>query len=85
VSSSAPAEGVEARTRAVAARVEADQLWVQTADGRTLGVPISQFPWLAAATPDQRAAVRLYGGGYVLLWDQLDEAVSVLQLFGLPH
>jgi hypothetical protein len=88
MSSSAHADArsaAEESARAVAARIEGEQLRVETADGRTLVVPIARFPWLAQASPAQRAGLQIYGGGYVLLWDELDEGVSVLQLLGLPH
>ena len=85
--SSVPADAVtpaEARARAVGVRVDDHRLWVDTADGRTIGVPLTHLPWLVRATPEQRAGGRIYGGGYVLLWDELDETISVLQLAGLP-
>jgi hypothetical protein len=68
----------------VSVRVDAERIGVETIDGRVLGVPIAQFPWLEAAPPTARSEVELTGAGYVLLWDKLDEAGPVSALFGLP-
>ncbi len=56
-------------------RFEADKFWVDLSDGRTLGVPLSWFPVLEAATPEQRAAFYLSTRG--LHWDEIDEDISV--------
>ena len=40
-------------------RFDADQMWVELDDGRTLGVPLAWFPRLFHGTPEQRAEVRL--------------------------
>lgn len=64
--------------RALHAHCDADQLWVELSDGRTLGVPLAWFPRLLHASPEQRAALRITGHG--LHWDALDEDVSVAGL-----
>ena len=46
-------------------------------DGRTLEVPISWFPRLREATPEEREDLRLIGGGIGIHWPQLDEDISV--------
>jgi hypothetical protein len=46
-------------------------------DGRTVEVPISWFPRLREATPEQRRDLRLIGGGVGIHWPQLDEDLSV--------
>lgn len=56
-------------------RFDADTMWVDLSDGRTLGVPLAWFPRLLRATPAQRQAVELSPGG--LHWEALDEDVSV--------
>ena len=56
-------------------RFEADKFWVDLADGRTLGVPLSWFPVLEAATVKQREAFWLSSRG--LHWDEIDEDISV--------
>lgn len=44
---------VEARATSV--WFDAENLWVQLADGRSLSVPMSYFPRLLNASPDQRS------------------------------
>jgi hypothetical protein len=58
-------------------RCDADTLWVDLQDGRTVGVPLAWFPRLLAATPAQRAAGRISASGRGLHWDELDEDISV--------
>ncbi|MGA3132764.1 MAG: DUF2442 domain-containing protein [Terracidiphilus sp.] len=59
-------------------RFDADSMWVELSDGRTIGVPLAWFPRLLRATPEQREQVRLSTRG--LHWDALDEDVSVAGL-----
>lgn len=54
---------------------DADNLWVELADGRTLGVPLVWFPRLLAATPQQRGDCELSARG--IHWDTLDEDISI--------
>jgi hypothetical protein len=53
-------------------------MWVELADGRTLGVPLAWFPRLLGATPVERAQVELSRVG--LHWEALDEDISVAGL-----
>jgi hypothetical protein len=62
---------------ATSVRCDDENLWVTLADGRQLGVPLAYFPRLLQATPDQRAAYELSGGGRGIHWDELDEDISV--------
>lgn len=55
-------------------------MWVELADGRTLGVPLAYFPRLLQATPSQREKYTISGGGTGLHWDDLDEDISVTNL-----
>jgi hypothetical protein len=66
--------------RATRIEFRADCMWVDLADGRTLGVPIAYFPRLLAATDEQRSRYVISGGGTGLHWDDLDEDISVLGL-----
>jgi len=61
--------------RATKAWCDADSLWVELSDGRTLSVPLAWFPRLLRATPAQRDAVAISTRG--LHWEELDEDVSV--------
>jgi hypothetical protein len=56
---------------------DADNMWVELADGRQLGVPLAYFPRLLNATQTQRACYVISGGGAGLHWDELDEDISV--------
>jgi len=50
-------------------RFDADNMWVDFADGRTLGVPLAYFPRLLNATEKQRAKYIISGGGTGLHWE----------------
>ena len=60
---------------ATSVRFDADSMWVELSDGRTLGVPLAWFPRLLSATAAQRAAVEISPMG--LHWDELDEDISI--------
>ena len=62
---------------AVAVWCDDDSLWVRLADGRQIGVPLTYFPRLLYATPEQRVVYELSGGGRGIHWDALDEDISV--------
>ena len=66
-------------TKAAAKRVwfDADNMWVELADGRQLGVPLAYFPRLLKASPEQRQQYEMSGGGTGLHWEALDEDISV--------
>lgn len=53
-------------------------MWIELADGRTLGVPLAWFPRLLHATPAERTSCRLSSRG--LHWDALDEDISIAGL-----
>ena len=59
-------------------RFDDDTLWVSLSDGPTIAAPLTWFPRLLEATPEQRAQVKLSKGG--LHWDALDEDISVAGL-----
>ena len=54
-----------------------DNLWVSLADGRQLAVPLSYFPRLLKATPEERNNYEVSGDGVGIHWDKLDEDISV--------
>ena len=58
-----------------AVRVDANNLWIELHDGRTLGVPLAWFPRLLAATPEQLNDFELSPGG--IHWDTLDEDIAI--------
>ena len=57
---------------------DADSMWVELSDGRTIGVPLAWFPRLLRAAPGEREQVRLSNRG--MHWDALDEDVSIAGL-----
>jgi len=59
-------------------RFDADSMWVDLSDGRTLGVPLAWFPRLLHCTSDEREQVRITSRG--LHWDSLDEDISIAGL-----
>ena len=61
-------------------RFDENSMWVDLADGRSLGIPLAWFPRLLAATPEQRAGFEISGGGTGLHWPALDEDISVAGL-----
>ncbi len=61
--------------RPKAVRFDEDMMWVDIEDGRTLGIPLSWFPRLFRATPEQRMAFFLSPSG--IHWDEIDEDISI--------
>lgn len=62
-------------------RVEAvhftrDSLIVDLMDGRSISVPLNWYPRLLKATPKQRSAWEICGGGYGIHWDEIDEDLN---------
>lgn len=67
-------------TSAESLRFDEHTMWVELADGRTIGVPLAWFPRLLHATPEQRRNYRISASGRGLHWDELDEDISVAGL-----
>ena len=69
-------------TEPVAKRVsfDPDNMWVDLADGRKLGVPLAYFPRLLNAKVRQRKNYTLSGGGTGLHWEEIDEDICVQAL-----
>ncbi len=59
---------------------DADNMWIELADGRQLGIPLAYFPRLLDATEAQRNDCIISGGGTGLHWEELDEDISVKSL-----
>ena len=62
-------------TSAKDVRFANDSMWVELADGRTIGVPLAWFPRLLNASEDQLKSYTLSPNG--IHWDSLDEDISV--------
>jgi hypothetical protein len=67
---------------ALAKKVDFDdqQMKVTFVDGRVLNVPLSWFPSLRDATPEQRSKYEIGGGGISLHWPDIDEDLSIAGL-----
>ena len=66
-------------------RVTDDTLSVDLFDGRTITVPITWYPRLLHATPEERANWHIAGAGYGIHWPDLDEDLSTQGLLqGAP-
>lgn len=61
------------------------RLHVALADGREMSVPLSWFPRLLNATPEQRNGWELIGQGVGIHWEDIDEDISVAGLLGLSN
>ncbi len=57
--------------------VTEDSLIVDLEDGRTIHVPLSWYPRLAYATPEERRHFQIVGAGYGIHWPALDEDIGV--------
>jgi hypothetical protein len=73
------------RPRAASALVDESHLRVTLEDGREIAVPIRWFEWLARATPAQRNDLTIIEGGAGIVWNSLDDSLSVPGLLGLPE
>lgn len=62
---------------AVRVEVSDNAVTVELSDARTITVPLSWYPRLLHARPEERRNWRLVGRGEGVHWDDLDEDVSV--------
>ena len=61
-------------------KFDPDNMWVELADGRMLGVPLAYFPRLLNASDKHRQSYTISGGGIGLHWEGIDEDISVKAL-----
>lgn len=59
----------------VAVTFDDNMIWVTLADGRVIRNPLSWHPWLASATPEQRANVEF--NPFDVWWPDLDEGLDI--------
>jgi len=57
-----------------------DMMHVLLTDGRRISAPITWFPLLLKASPEQRMKCEIGSGGTSLHWPELDEDLSVAGL-----
>jgi len=66
-------------------RFTEDTMAVDLIDGRTIIVPLTWYPKLRDATPEQRRNWQISGGGYGIHWPAVDEDLSTAGLLrGAP-
>src|SRR5271165_5528818 len=68
---------IETSPRAREVAVSPTELTVYLRDGRTVSVPLSWFPRLLKATPQERSNFELIGNGEGIHWPAVDEDLSV--------
>lgn len=67
----------------IAVEISDNRVYLHLADGRAVGNPLEWHPWLAAATPEQRANVELYE--LSAYWPDLDYGLDVTEMMkGIP-
>jgi Protein of unknown function (DUF2442) len=57
-------------------RLTEETISVDLMDGRTITVPLSWYPRLLNATPEQRGKWEICGGDYGIHWEDIDEDLS---------
>jgi hypothetical protein len=65
-------------TSAKSVRFDGNSMWLDLSDGRILAVPLTWFPRLLHAAPEQRLKFEISRNG--LHWDELDEDISIAGL-----
>jgi hypothetical protein len=53
-----------------------EEISVELMDGRTITVPLTWYPKLLKATPQQRLSYEICGAGYGIHWEEIDEDLS---------
>ncbi len=60
-----------------------DDIRIVLADGREISAPLTWFPRLQKASPEQRKKWRLIGDGVGIHWEAVDEDISVESLLSV--
>lgn len=76
---------LETAARASEVSVNDTELVVRLKDGRTVSVPLTWFPRLLRASPEQRDRFELIGDGEGIHWPDADEDLSVAGLLRGVH
>jgi hypothetical protein len=61
--------------------IKNDSLTVELNDGRSISAPLAWYPRLLHGTPEERKNWRLIGNAEGIHWPDLDEDISVENLF----
>jgi hypothetical protein len=52
-----------------------EMIWITLADGRVIGAPLARYPWLEAATEEQRSDYCI--GAFSILWAALEDGIDI--------
>ena len=66
-------------------RVSDSRLTVELTDGREVSVPLTEFPALAAAPPEQRANWQITALGTAIYWPDIDEEFGLAGMLGVSE
>ena len=66
---------ISSKDRPIAVAFDDSNVWVELADGRWIGNPLTWHPWLATATPQQRANTDLRA--FSVDWPDLDNGLDI--------
>ena len=66
-------------------RVSDARLTVELTDGREVSIPLTEFPELAAATPEQRANWTITALGTAINWPDIDEEAALAGMLGISE
>ncbi|MCC6804643.1 MAG: DUF2442 domain-containing protein [Anaerolineae bacterium] len=61
--------------RPVSVAFRDDMIWITLADRRVIGAPLARYPWLQAATDEQRSDYRI--GAFSILWETLKDGIDI--------
>jgi Protein of unknown function (DUF2442) len=76
---------LETEPLATTVTVTDDKLIIDLIDGRSLAIPLSWYPRLIYASPQERQNWQLLGDGYAIEWLDLDEHIGVEGLLAGRH
>ena len=62
-----------------------EKLIIDLVDGRSLAIPLSWYPRLIHASPQERQNWQLLGDGYAIEWLDLDEHIGIEGLLAGRH
>jgi len=66
---------LEEKDKAVSIDIREGRVWLTLRDSRIVSMPLSFFPWLEQATPEQRANYEF--SPISIYWPELDDGIDV--------
>lgn len=68
----------DTRNRPTGVRFNDKYVFIDLADGRAIGMPLTFFPWLRDATDDERHDCQLYP--FSVYWRNLEEGIDIIAM-----